>query len=229
MRKSGITLLAFGCLALFGCNEGTMAPDSQASFDETSAEANTDRSARNGRFGHANSRLIEAIEEKGDEQALALLTRSQEERESARAAFEAGDEETARTHLEASREAMHEAVTLTFPEYAERMEQARERWSGERPEGFTRGSGEFQGRGDRMRFDESRMQGMIESLLERNPENVELIEQVKQEMEAMHAAMEAGDEDAAREHAQAMREIMQELRPDMPERGMRGRMGERRQ
>jgi prephenate dehydrogenase len=65
--------------------------------------------------------------------------------------------------------------------------------------------------------------------LEKNPENVELIEQVKQEMEAMHAAMEAGDEDAAREHAPAMREVMQQLRPDMPERRMSGRRGERRQ
>jgi hypothetical protein len=145
-------------------------------------------------------------------------------------AFEAGDEETARTHIEASREAMHEAVKLTFPEYAERMEQARERWSGERPEGFTRGSGEFQGRGDRMRFDESRMEGMIESLLEKNPENVELIEQVKQEMEAMRAAREAGDEDAAREHGKAVREVMHELRPEgMSERGFRGHRGERRQ
>ena len=230
MRKTGITLLAFGCIALLGCNEGTMAPDSQASFDETSAQANTDRSVRRGRFDRGNSRMIEAIKEQGDEQALALLTRSEEEGESARAAMEAGDTETARTHMEASREAMHEAVTIAFPDYAERMGQARERWSGEHPDGFTRGSGEFQDSRGFMRFDESRMQGMIQSLVERHPEKAELIEQVRQEMEAIRAALEAGDEQAAREHGQAMREVMQELRPEgMSDRGMWGHRGERRQ
>ena len=231
MRKTGITLLAFGCIALFGCDEATMSPDSQASFDETSAAANSDRSVRRGsRFGRGNNRMIEAIKEQGNEEALAIVTRSEEERESARAAMESGDEETARTHVEASREAMHEAMTIAYPEYAERMEQARERWSEEHPDGFTRGSREFQGNRSYMRFDESRMQNMRDSYLEKNPENAELIEQVTQEMAAMRAALEAGDEDAAREHGQAMREVMQELRPEgMSDRGFRGRRGERRQ
>jgi hypothetical protein len=233
MRKTGITLFAFGCLALFGCDEATVAPDSQASFDEASAQADTDRSARRGRFGRSGSRMIEAIKEQGDEQALALLETAEQEREAARTAMEAGDEESARTHMEASREAMHEAVTIAYPEYAERMEQARERWNGERPEGMTRAPRESQGRMHRMRFDESRMQSMIDGYLENNPENAELIEQAKLEMEAMRAAMEAGDEDAAREHGEAMRKVMQRLRPNMHERtferGFRGRLGVRRQ
>jgi len=221
--------LAFGCLALFSCDEATMAPDSPASFDETSAEASADRSGRRGgRFGRGNSRMIEAIKEQGNEEALALVTRSEEERESARAAMEAGDTEAARTHMEASREAMHQAVTIAFPDYAERMEQARERWSEEHPDGFTRGSREFQDNRGFMRLDESRMQGMIDSYLEKNPENTELVEKLKTEMAAVRAAVEAGDEDAAREHSEALREVMQELRPEgMSDRGFRGRRGER--
>ena len=82
--------------------------------------------ARHGRFGRGGTRLVEAIKEQGDEQALALLETAQQERDAARAAMEAGDEEAARTHMEASREAMHEAVTIALPDYAERMEQARD-------------------------------------------------------------------------------------------------------
>jgi hypothetical protein len=230
MRKTGIKLLAFGCLALFGCDEATMAPDGQASFDEATAQADTDGSARRGRFNRGNSRIIDAIKEQGNEQALALLTRAEEERESAREAMETGDEETARAHMEASREAMHEAVTIVFPDYAERMEQARERWSEEHPDGFTRGSREFQGSRGFMRLDESRMQSMIDSYLEKNPENTELVETLKTEMAAVLAAVEAGDENAAREHGEAMREVMQKLRPEgMSDRGFRGRRGGRRQ
>jgi len=207
-----------------------MAPDSQTSFDEVSAETGMDRSAsRGGRFGRGNSRMIEAIKEQGNEQALALLTRSDEERESARAAMEAGDEETARTHMEASREAMHQAVTIAFPDYAERMEQARERWSGEHPDGFTRGAREFRGRNGVMRFDESHMQSMIDSYLEENPENAELVEKLRTQVAAVRAAVEAGDEEAAREHGQALRDVMRELRPeDWSDRSFRGRRGERR-
>jgi hypothetical protein len=232
MRKTGITLLAFGCLALLGCDEATMAPGSPASFDEASAETNTDRSARHGRFGRGNSRMIEAIKEQGDEQALALLETSQQERDAARAAMETGDRETARTHMDASRAAMHEAMTIAYPEYAERMEQARERWTEEHPDGFTHGSREFQGSRSFMRLDESHMQNMIDSYLKKNPENTELVEQLQQAVADMRAALEAGDEDAAREHGSALRGIMQKLRPDMPEgmseRWFRGRRGERR-
>ena len=230
MRKTGITLFAFSCLALFGCDEATMAPDSQASLNETSAQADTDGSARRGRFGRSNNRIIEAIKEQGDEQALALLEASQQERDAARAAMEAGDRETARTRMEASREAMHEAVTIAFPDYAERMEQARERWTEEHPDGFTRGSREFRGSRGFMRLDESHMQNMIASYLEKNPENTELVEQLQQAVADMRAALEAGDEEAARQHGQAMREVMQELRPQgMSDRGFRGRRRERRQ
>ena len=130
------------------------------------------------------------------------------------AALEAGDEETARAHMEASREAMHEAVALAFPDYAARMEQARDRWSEEHPDGFTRGPREFRGRSGIMRLDESRMQSMIDQYLEKNPENAELVEKLETELAAVRAALEAGDEEAAREHGQALREVMRELRPE---------------
>ena len=228
MRKTGITLLAVSCLALFGCDEAAMAPDSQASFDEAVAQTDTDRSTRRGRFGRGGSRLIEAIKEQGNEEALALLETSQQEREAARAAMEAGDEETARTHMEASREAMHEAVTIAFPDYAERVEQARERWLEAHPDGITRDSAAFRHRMGLARLDESRVQSMIDSYLERNPENAGLVEKLETELAAVRAALEAGDEDAAREHGQALREVMRELRPDdWEERGFGGRRGER--
>ena len=174
--------------------------------------------------------MIEAIKEQGDEQALALLETAQQERDAARAAMEAGDEDAARNHMEASREAMHEAVTIAFPDYAERMEQARERWLEEHPDGFDRTGREFRDRSGVMRLDESRIQNMIDSYLEQNPENAELVEKLETEVAAVRAALEAGDEEAAREHGEALREVMRELRPDdWAKRGFRGRRGERKQ
>jgi hypothetical protein len=65
--------------------------------------------------GRLIHRFIEAVKTSGDSQALALLDLSRALADSGRAAREAGDRETARSHFQASFEALFDAVVIVLP------------------------------------------------------------------------------------------------------------------
>lgn len=72
--------------------------------------------ARGGRPNPLLRRFVEAVRASGDSVAMALLDESRALLDSARAAREAGDRDAARGHLEASREALCDAVVMVLPD-----------------------------------------------------------------------------------------------------------------
>jgi hypothetical protein len=205
-------LLGATALVAFGCDAGAVAPADGTTQDAVAAVQ--DGHARGAWRGPA--RLHDAIVANGDAESQALLTQAQEHRDAARQAMTDGDRDLARSEMEASRAAFHEAVARTFPDLAERMATRSGPDSG----------GPWRGMRDGRPF--GRLADSI--LATGNQEAMSLLARADSARRSAREAFAAGHRDAAQramtEARDAMRSAVQAAFPDrQPFEGRQGRWG----
>ena len=211
------------------CGSETMAPIDDATLDAIASEAVAQGLGR----GHRMSSLLARLEAEGDEETKALVAAAREHLAAARTARDEGNDELARGASRASREALHEAAQRTFPQMADRGGAwQRSGTRAERMEGLSedqrasmreRMKARRSARADgdtrfRTQSSEGRMARLFAAAERLGNERVsELLDQARAEVEEARLAAERGDEEQARLHQEALREILGEVREELPE------------
>lgn len=220
MRGMGVVALT---ALVASCGSEAMAPIDDATLDAIASEAVAEGLGR----GHRISSLLARLEAEGDEETKALVAAARKHLAAARTARDDGDGELARAESRASREALHEAARRTFPQ----MPHGGGAWrrSGPRGEGMEglsedeRASMRERTKARRythfrMQSSEGRMERLFAAAERLDSARVsELLERVRAEVEEARLAAEQGDQEQARLHREALREILGEVREELPE------------
>ncbi len=211
MRALHLTLI--GALTLAACEKNSVAPEQEETLTVQQSGVLADPEARrSARF----DRLLERAKELDDPEAQELVEQLETTRDAARAALEAGDRETARELMTTAHEALRTLRTKLFPNAPDSLPGRTRRF-------------DRQSRGDR----EARIQNLVDRIrAEGGAEAHELLDQALEAKNQIDAAKEAGDWDAGRVHAQALRRALRgALELTFPERleRMKERRGKMRQ
>lgn len=223
MRGMGVVALT---ALVASCGGEAVAPIDDATLDVIASEAVAEGLGR----GHRMSSFLARLEAEGDEETKALVAVARKHLAAARTARDDGDGELARAESRASPEALHEAARRTFRQMPHRSG-ARQRW-GEEMEGLSederasmreRMKARRSARADsdshfRMQSSEGRMERLF-AAAERlgNARVSKLLEQARTEVEEARLAAEQGDDEQTRLHREALREILGEVREELPE------------
>ena len=189
MRVLRLTLM--GALALAACDSNSVAPEQEASISANESAAAAE-SAR--RRGWSYDRLLERVKELGDPEAEELAAELRGTLEAVRAAMEAGDRETARELMRGSREAMRTLRAAVFPDAPDSFPKRARRFDRQSRENGT------------LRFDEVVQRVRTEG----GSEAQALLDEVLKARQEFQEARDAGDREAARTHAQALRTALRD-------------------